>query len=207
VTILRAARGHQEPIMNTGTVSSHPPPRRFVPPGPRAAAAAVAVAIAIALAATGCEIRDEAAAAAAARALRLKAGPAEAAPAAIEYVEGFAAGLRRSTAENRPLLVVFKARWCRWCAEFAEGTLADRRVVGRSRQFVCVLVDADRHADDCRRFDVREFPTLLVATPGGDEVRRWSGCPAAAEIAAALEGTVPAARMAAADGEAGGEVR
>jgi thiol:disulfide interchange protein len=183
------------------------PPGRFssstATRGPLAASlAALAV-----VAGAGCEIRDEAAAAAASRALGLEAGPSAAAPGAIEYVEGYAAGLRRSTGDNRPLLIVFKARWCRWCAEFTEATLTNRRVVGLSRQFVCVLIDADRHADDCRRFAVREFPTLVVARPGGEELHRWVGCPSPDEIAAGMEGTLPATRLAAAAGDAADSAR
>lgn len=173
------------------------------PPGPLAAS----LTLLLAVAGAGCEIRDEGAESAASRTLRLDAVPPEAAPAVIEFVEGYAAGLRRSTAENRPLLVVFKARWCRWCAEFTAATLAHRRVVGLSRQFVCVMVDADRHADDCRRFDVREFPTLVVAGPDGAELRRWVGCPAADEVASGMEGSLPATRIAAASADAADATR
>jgi len=163
---------------------------------------AASLAAMVVMAGAGCEIRDEGADSAASRALGLEPGPPEDGPAAIEYVEGYAAGLRRSTADNRPLLIVFKACWCRWCAEFTESTLTNRRLVVLSRQFVCVMIDADRHADDCRRFAVREFPTLVVARPDGAETRRWVGCPAPDEIASGMEGSLPAARLAAAAGDA-----
>ena len=146
----------------------------------------------------GFEIRDEAVKSPSRRSVRLKAASPE--PGiTIEYVEGYEAGLRRATAENRPLLVVFRAAWCHWCAEFARGTLVDRRLVGLSRQFVCVVVDADRHVADCRRFGVKEFPTVVVASSEGEERRRWKGCPSADELVAAMADTLPAARMAAID--------
>jgi thiol:disulfide interchange protein len=148
----------------------------------------------------GFEIHDETVESPAPRAVRLTA---TAEPGnAIEYVEGYDAGLRRATAENRPLLVIFRAVWCRWCAEFAQGTLVDRRLVGLSRQFVCVTIDADRHAADCRRFGVKEFPTVILLTPGGGELRRWTGCPNADELAAAMAGIAPVTRMADADDDA-----
>ena len=146
----------------------------------------------------GFEIRDEAVESPSPRSVRLTATPPESG-IAIEYVEGYEAGLRRATAENRPLLVVFRAGWCHWCAEFARGTLVDRRLVGLSRQFVCVVVDADRHIADCRRFGVKEFPTVVVASPEGEERRRWTGCPSADELVAAMADTLPAVRMAATD--------
>jgi thioredoxin-like negative regulator of GroEL len=146
----------------------------------------------------GFEIRDETVESPAPRAVRLTNAATEPGNA-IEYVEGFEAGLRRSTAEDRPLLVVFRAAWCHWCAEFARGALIDPRLVGLSRQFVCVVVDADRHAADCRRFGVREFPTVVVATANGDERRRWTGCPSADELVSAMTDTLPATRIAVAD--------
>ena len=144
----------------------------------------------------GCEIRDEAIETASPRIVRLSAATSDSGSPAIEYVEGYEAGLRRATAEGRPMLVVFRAGWCRWCAEFAQGTLVDRRLVDLSRQFVCVLVDADRHADDCRQFAVKEFPTVIVASPSGVECRRWRGCPSADDLVSAMVGTLPTARVA-----------
>ena len=148
----------------------------------------------------GFEIRDEVVESPSPRSVRLTATPPELGNA-IEYVEGYDAGRRRATAENRPMLVVFRAAWCHWCAEFAQGALIDRRLVGLSRQFVCVMVDADRHAIDCRRFGVKEFPTVVVATSEGNECRRWTGCPSADELVSAMADTLPAARMAVAEGD------
>ena len=123
-------------------------------------------------------------------------------PPAVTYVEGYESGSRRACEQQRPLLVVFKAAWCPWCGRFAEGTLADPRVVALSRKFVCTTVDADRDADDCRRFGVREFPTVVVSGAGGTGAeRRLTGCTTPEELTAALEAVLDAPRIAAeADG-------
>jgi len=148
----------------------------------------------------GFDIRDETVESPSPRSARLTAAPPEPGNA-IEYVEGYEAGRRRAVAENRPMLVVFRATWCHWCAEFARGTLIDRRLVGLSRQFVCVMVDADRHAADCSRFGVKEFPTVVVASSEGNECRRWTGCPSVDELMSAMIDTVPTARIAVAEGD------
>ncbi len=157
--------------------------------------------------AAGCDIRDAPSRSVAARALDATAGGAGSPGATIAYVEGYEAGLRRSCEENRPLLVVFKAGWCPWCGRFAEGTLADPRVVALARHFVCTTVDADRHADDCRRFGVREFPTVIVSGAGGGDERRWTGCPTPEEFVAALEAALPEGRIAAEAGGRAAEIR
>lgn len=147
----------------------------------------------------GFEVHDEAVLRPAPRAVRMTVVSSDQGTGAIEYVEGYEAGLRRAAAENRPLLVIFRAAWCRWCAELAQGALADRRLVDLSRHFVCAVVDADRHAADCKRCGVKEFPTVLLASPSGEERRRWTGCPPVDELVAAMSGGLSATRMAAAD--------
>jgi len=148
------------------------------------------------------EIRDETVKPSVPRAVRLSPSSAEPG-SALECVEGYADGSRRAAAENRPLLIIFRAAWCHWCAEFAQGPLIDRRLIGLSRQFTCVMIDADRHPGDCRRFGVKKFPTVIVASADGTERRRWTGCPSADELVSAMAETLPATRMAAAeDGDA-----
>lgn len=147
----------------------------------------------------GFEVHDEVVVRSTPRAVRLAAVPSDQATAAIEYVEGYDAGLRRAAADDRPMMVIFRAAWCRWCAELAQGPLADRRLVDLSRQYVCVVVDADRHAAECRKWRVKEFPTVVLASSSGEERRRWTGCPTADELVTAMSGGLPAARMAAAE--------
>jgi thiol:disulfide interchange protein len=101
----------------------------------------------------------------------------------IEYVEGYAAGRRRATTEGLPMLLVFRATWCRWSGELAHGPLADRGVVAAARRFVCVTIDADRDADTCREFGVTGFPTVIVVDATGQERFRATGAAAAGRLA------------------------
>ncbi len=136
--------------------------------------------------AAGCEVRDELAAppprgwqavsAADSRPLR---AAVTASPTAIEYVEGCDSGLRRAAEDRRPVLMVFRAAWCGWSAELAREALADPRLVGLSRRFVCVAIDADRDAAACRRFAVDRFPTVLLLDVTGVERFRTTGSTAA----------------------------
>ena len=154
----------------------------------------------------GFEIRDEAGESPPSRPVRLTAAAQEPGTG-IEYVEDYESGLRRSAAENRPLLVIFRAAWCHWCAEFAQGPLVEPRLVGLSREFISVMVDADRHAADCRRCGVKEFPTVVMLTPEGTESRRWTGCPSADELVAAMADTLPTPRIATAVDDAAATAR
>lgn len=171
---------------------------------PRAAATGprVAAVLAAAWLAAGCELRDEPvrpeAAARGWPAATIEAAEREGGPPRTpagdggDYVEGYAAGARRAAAEGLPMLLVFKASWCRWSGEAIRGPLADAAIEARSRRFVGVRVDADRDADTCREFAVKAFPTVVVVDADGHERFRESGSPSVGRLAAALDGLAPA---------------
>lgn len=157
------------------------------------------LALALLAAAAGCTVRDEQATTGrdgrwwAATPSRPAAGlitagavtPATA--AAIDYVDGYEAGARRAADSGLPMLVVFRAAWCRWSGELVQAAVADPRVVRLSRRFVCMAVDADRHADTCRQFGVQAFPTVIILDAAGAERFRATGSAASAHIAAAMD--------------------
>ena len=110
----------------------------------------------------------------------------------IEYVEGYEAGRRRAATEQLPMLIVFRASWCRWSCELTQGALADRGVVSLARRFVCVTADADRDATTCKDFGVSGFPTVVVIDAQGQERFRATGSAAAGGLATALRDVLDA---------------
>jgi hypothetical protein len=93
----------------------------------------------------------------------------------IEYVEGYEAGLRRASNSGLPMLLVFRASWCRWSGELAKGSLANRDLVAISRRFVCVTIDADRDTATCTTFGVSGFPTVILVDQEGQARFRATG--------------------------------
>jgi len=170
------------------TPCSHPTAHRALPLATRLLAVAVLA---------GCDVRDEPVQPAAADSIwpliaqeatiRQTSPRGDHAPKlGIHYVEGYEAGRRRAETEHLPMLIVFRAAWCRWSCEFAHGPLTDRGVVSLARRFVCVTADADRDAATCKAFGVSGFPTVLVLDAGGRERFRATGSSAAGGLATAL---------------------
>lgn len=104
----------------------------------------------------------------------------------IEYVEGYEAGRRRATAGGLPMLLVFRASWCRWSSELAKGPLADRDLVNLSRRFVCVTIDADRDPSTCTTFGVSGFPTVILVDHEGRERFRATGSMSVGSLSLAM---------------------
>ena len=54
-------------------------------------------------------------------------------------------------------------------------TLSDPSIVSLTDGFICVQVDADRHSEACRQYNVTQFPTILIVGTGKKEICRRSG--------------------------------
>jgi hypothetical protein len=167
-------------------------------PSPSPSLASAALAAALLGAAAGCTVRDEQAtnsgdgrwwATAPSRPTSGLIGGGAVAPLAtpaIDYVDGYETGSRRAMESGLPMLVVFRAAWCRWSGELVQAAVADPRVVRLSRRFICMAVDADRHADACRQFGVQAFPTVIILDATGTERFRATGSAASVHIATAM---------------------
>lgn len=166
------------------------------------------IALACSLLAVGCDVRDEEA----------RIGPAAAwlesttnrlsspstplasrpASASVECCDGFETGSRRASEAGLPLLLVFRASWCRWSGELVDAVLADERLATAGGRFICASIDADHDTAVCRSFGVAAFPTVIVLDADRREQFRASGAAARQGLAAALEGVLarPRSRVA-----------
>jgi thiol-disulfide isomerase/thioredoxin len=111
----------------------------------------------------------------------------------ICFTHGYAQGYREAQAAGKPMLVFFSARWCHYCHEMLREAFTDLRVARLSRQFVCVLVDADVEPEVCREFQVEGFPTVQFISGRGVPLNRLigktPGPTLALQMQAALEAT------------------
>jgi thiol:disulfide interchange protein len=80
----------------------------------------------------------------------------------------FARGLREARHSGKPVLVVFYAEWCRYCAAYGR-QFHDPRVVRLSNALVMVRVDVDQHPEIANRYspDGRYVPRTMVLRPNG----------------------------------------
>lgn len=173
------------------------------------------VALAGWLLAAGCDVRDEQASSGPTDAwlettVRRLASPAAAlaerpTKSTIECCDGFETGSRRASEAGLPLLLVFRASWCRWSGDLVDAVVADERLADAGGRFICAAIDADRDAAVCRSFGVAAFPTVILLDTDRRERFRATGAAARQGLAAALEGvlTQPRARVARTPADAG----
>ncbi len=93
----------------------------------------------------------------------------------IEFVAGYHRGYELALEQHKPMLVFFTAEWCTYCHQMEADAFTQEAVVNLSRQFVCVLVDADCEPDVCRDFRVKGYPTIQFLSPRGVPLNRVTG--------------------------------
>jgi len=105
----------------------------------------------------------------------------------IEFIDGYAAGSRRAADGGLPMLLVFRASWCRWSDAFVADAGGEPQLAGLAGRVVCVAIDADREPATCRSFGVHAFPTAIVLDRERRESFRAAGADARVGLAVALE--------------------
>jgi hypothetical protein len=120
------------------------------------------------------------------------------APRTIDFIDGYAAGSRRAAEAGLPMVLVFRASWCRWSETFVAKMPSEPHLVGLAGRFVCVSIDADRDQATCRSFGVQAFPTAIVLDRERRETYRASGASAREGLVVAVESVLddPARRVA-----------
>ena len=113
------------------------------------------------------------------------------------FIENCDIGLRLADFANKPLLIVFRAAWCRWSLALTQQTLSDPSIVALADSFICVQVDADRHAETCLQYNITQFPTILIVDTDDNEIIRRSGHTMVADLTPLLQSALSSNQIAA----------
>ncbi len=99
-------------------------------------------------------------------------------PEPVELVSHDAeAAFARAAAEARPLLIDFGAAWCPPCQVMAAEVFEDPDNAADLDRFVVLMIDADHPASWVHkdRYGVGSYPTVVAASPTGEELGRHVG--------------------------------
>ena len=93
----------------------------------------------------------------------------------LQFVTGYHRGFELAREQRKPMLVFFTAEWCTYCHQMEADAFRQDPVVSLSKQFVCILVDADCEPSVCRDFRVKGYPTIQFLSPRGVPLNRVTG--------------------------------
>lgn len=101
---------------------------------------------------------------------------AHAIAAHVNWSHDVEAALQEANRTRRLVFMKFTADWCGYCKKMERETFTRPAVAEFvNREFVPVLVDADKHADLVKHLKIRGFPAMLIVSPEMVILERISG--------------------------------
>ena len=99
--------------------------------------------------------------------------------ASLGWLADLEQGKNTASRENKPLLIDTSAAWCIACKELDEYTFSDPEVADVLKDYVLVKLDFTKGTAENKelqnRLGVIGLPTVMLLSPQGEELRRFSG--------------------------------
>jgi thiol-disulfide isomerase/thioredoxin len=105
----------------------------------------------------------------------------------VAFLRDFYEAQLLADGERKNLFIDFETTWCGPCKLMDQWVYTADAVVEAAAPLVAVKVDGDEHPDLKERFGVTGFPTMILLSPDGEELRRVSGYVNVADMAKFLE--------------------
>ncbi len=105
----------------------------------------------------------------------------------ILFIADSTIGQQLAKQQGKPCLLFFTAEWCTYCHQMEEAAFADHTIGQLAKNFVCVLVDADREPALCRQYAINGFPTVQFLAPDGRKLHRLVGMQSTPQLATGMQ--------------------
>ncbi len=93
----------------------------------------------------------------------------------LAFRRNFAEAVADARAQRKLLFVDFETTWCGPCKSMDRWVYTAEKVVTAAAGMIAVKVDGDEHRDLVHRFAVKAYPTMILLSPTGVEIRRARG--------------------------------
>lgn len=102
-------------------------------------------------------------------------GAGESARPGIAWLDDYGKTLAAAQKDNRPVMIEFYTSWCLYCGKLEKETFGNPEVVSLAKEFVCAKLDADVQKTAAARYEPEGYPTVVFASPKGEEILKVSG--------------------------------
>jgi len=91
--------------------------------------------------------------------------------------------------DKKKLFINVFASWSGWCKKMDKETFADKNIIESLAGFSCYKISAEDDEAFVSKFNVKEFPTIIILKADGGEIERATGFKTAKELAKFLKET------------------
>lgn len=93
----------------------------------------------------------------------------------INWITSFDEAREESLSQNKFMVVVFTANWCKPCKEMELGVWIDKDVENVLENFIPVKIDVDEYKNIASKYDVEGIPQILIIDANGKILTRFYG--------------------------------
>lgn len=104
----------------------------------------------------------------------------------VTFLHDFKKAEALARKENKPLFIDFEATWCGPCKTMDQLVYTADVVVKAAKNVISVKVDGDKQPELKKQFKVGGYPSIILLTPEGEELKRTSGYCGVKEMAVFL---------------------
>jgi thiol-disulfide isomerase/thioredoxin len=105
----------------------------------------------------------------------------------VTFLHNFKEAEALARKENKPLFIDFETTWCGPCKTMDQLVYTADAVVKAAQNVISVKVDGDEQPELKEQFRVNSYPTIILLTPQGRELKRISGYDGVKEVAEFLD--------------------
>jgi uncharacterized protein YyaL (SSP411 family) len=94
----------------------------------------------------------------------------------VQWQKSLKAAQKLSIQQDKPMMIVFGASWCKFCHKLEKETLADKRIANSiATDFIPVHLDFDKESKVAKILEVERLPCIVFLTPQADLLLRAEG--------------------------------
>lgn len=93
----------------------------------------------------------------------------------IQWIEDMDAAKEQARSEEKPIMLMLYADWCKWCKQMFGTTFEDPWVRYFKDAYVWVKINSDKKKEYMKAFGQKGFPMTVLLSSEGDIIRRLSG--------------------------------
>jgi FKBP-type peptidyl-prolyl cis-trans isomerase 2 len=110
--------------------------------------------------------------------------------AEIAWVEDHNSGLETARKEDKPVVMVLYAEWCKWCKRMFNETFTDIRVQRLKKDFVWLKVNSDKDKSLKGQYGQQGYPLTVILDSEGQVIEKLPGFQTAQGLAGKLDGVL-----------------
>jgi len=92
-----------------------------------------------------------------------------------DTVGGYKNALEIARMNNKSVLLIFGADWCKWCTKLEQETLSKPKVQQAMKYYVVYYVNTDREREIAAKYGISGVPVYMIVTPNERIVKRGEG--------------------------------